>query len=216
MHKEDKDFEYAKLFLQQHCASSVELKVWSEWLSFKGTSKSQQWLYLYHFAPSIFAWGTTTNSSNRLRCASLFHTKLTGKYDRRVDYLMLKIIFGMLAVWVFKCNQGEKATDIEGVLRNYFDEQAHCYRGFHGQNRKEISEEIYKKFQYTPHYLSLPIETRTDFERFMTEVFFAFRKHPKNSRRTFYWGDSLEPGFLPKIGLGTLESAVEATLRVKF
>lgn len=71
-------------------------------------------------------------------------------------------------------------------------------------------------FRQTAHYLSLPAAVRSDFEQFISEVSFAFRKHPRNPKRTFYWGDSLDPGFLETIGLKHLEPAVEQALRVRF
>ena len=38
----------------------------------------------------VFNWGTMSPNNNRIRLSSIFNNKLTGKYDRRVDYLMLK------------------------------------------------------------------------------------------------------------------------------
>lgn len=128
---------------------------------------------------------------------------------------MLKVIEGAPDAWVFECREGDDATDIEGALRDRF-EQAHCYRGFRGTNRKDISREIHSAFQDTQHYRDLPSATRRHFEQFMTEVFYGFRKHPKSPKRTFYWGDCLEPGFLHTLDLGHLEHAVEAALLVKF
>ena len=57
---------------------------------------------------------------------------------------------------------------------------------------------------------------KIEFERFLREVYFAFRTHPRNSKRKFHWGDCLEPGFLRTIGVVELEPVVERVLRVRF
>lgn len=209
------EFDGAYDFLRGSAARSLMVGSWSDWKSFKRTSASRQWLYLYRFNKSRFAWGTTTGASDRLRRASMFDQKLTGKYDRRVDYLMLKVIHGMPDVAVFECRKDELAVDIEGALREYFA-QSHCYRGFRGATRALISREIHDEFKETLHYRSLPQSVRDGFEVFMAQAFYARRVHPKNPKRTFYWGDCLEPGFLRDIELQHLEASIEQALQVRF
>lgn len=67
---------------------------WQDWIRFVQESASPGWIYFVQFGTTIFAWGTASGKGERLRKSSIFDEKLTGKYDRRVDYLMLKIIEG--------------------------------------------------------------------------------------------------------------------------
>ena len=50
----------------------------------------------------------------------------------------------------------------------------------------------------------------------MNNVFFARRVHPKNPKRIFYWGDSLEPNFLQVINCGHYEQTIEKVFKVNF
>ena len=63
-------------------------------------------------------------NNNRIRLSSIFNNKLTGKYDRRVDYLMLKKIFGLEKVIIFKFNTRDETLFTRGKLKhqriNYF------------------------------------------------------------------------------------------------
>lgn len=192
---------------------SRKIESWDDWLAFKRESEKLQWLYLYAFNSRVYAWGKSTQSSDRLRKAGLFHEKLTGKYDRRVDYLMLKKVYGMPEVWVFEAHA--EAIEAESEMKRRFG-QDHCYRGLVGANRREVSQSITKKFKKTQHWRSLTDATRSGFNEYLELVYFAMLRHPKNPKRTFYWGDSLEPGFLRTIGLKYLEPAVEQALGVRF
>ena len=61
----------------------------------KVINKNQKYIYFIHWShQDIYSWGTMSGSSNRLRKSSIMNKKLTGKYDRRVDYLMLLKIYG--------------------------------------------------------------------------------------------------------------------------
>ena len=66
--------------------------------------KGDQFLYLivWNLNDSIFSWGTMSGSSDRIRNSSILNKKLTGKYDRRVDYLMLKKIESLETIYLFK------------------------------------------------------------------------------------------------------------------
>ena len=85
------EFEIAKSFMDARAVRSETVATQERWTAFKAASTLRQWIYLYHFGASknldIIAWGTSTNSSDRIRKASIFDPKLTGKYDRRLDYL---------------------------------------------------------------------------------------------------------------------------------
>lgn len=211
------NFETAKTFLTHATKKSEEVFTQDGWSAFKANCDSKQWLYLYGFGlnigKDIVAFGTSTNSSDRVRKASIFNSKLTGKYDRRIDYLMLKQIYGMPRIIVFEAKG--LAVDIENELKQSFG-QNHCYRGLQGADRKEIASNIVLSFQSTSHYQNLPQSDKVAFEKFLTEIYFAFRKHPLNPKRTFFWGDCLEPGFLKTIDAADLEPVVERVLKVRF
>ncbi len=126
---------------------------------------------------------------------------------------MLKEIYGMPDIFVFEARN--KATDIETDLKNKFG-QRHCFRGLLGADRNEMSQNIVEKFMTTSHFVSLSETEKTEFKRFLVSIYFAKRHHPKNPKRTFFWGDCLEPGFLRTIGVPELEPVIERVLRVKF
>jgi len=209
------DSNYCLKFLKIKTRSQnfAEILTWGDWLNYKRGRKNKSWLYLYIFTPKICAWGTTSNTSDRLRKACLFNPKPTGKYDRRVDYLMLKIIFKMPTVWVFK-SLG-KATELESALKKQFG-QNHCYRGIPGRCRMEISNNIVEMFKKTTHWKSLSWSIREKFQKYLDKAYFRFLKHPDNPKRTFHFGDSLEPGFLRKVGFANLVPAIEKVLNVEY
>jgi len=206
------EFEASRRFLERESRRSAQIADPEAWRRFKAESERREWIYLWRFSEGIYAWGTCSNANDRVRKSSLLDSKLTGKYDRRVDYQMLKLIHGDPRLWAFEANG---ATEIERRLRTSFG-QSHCYRGLPGSDREEISRGIVERFRRTPHYDRLGPATRAGFERYLSEVFFARRRHPTKPKRRFYWGDSLEPGFLRLIGLGEFEAPVEEALRVRF
>lgn len=206
------EFETSRRFLAEESWRSAPIADPAAWRRFKTESQVREWIYLWRFSEESYAWGTCSNTNDRVRKSSLFEPKLTGKYDRRVDYLMLKLLHGTPKLWAFEAND---ARAIEQRLRVNFG-QAHCYRGLPGSDREEISCAIVERFRRSPHYQQLGTATRAGFERYLADVFFARRRHPANPQRTFFWGDSLEPGFLRCIGLEELERPVEETLQVRF
>jgi hypothetical protein len=200
-------------YLNQSCINSKLITTNEDWKSFKKRSSQYVYFIIWNHIDDIFSWGTTSGVSDRIRKSSLLNYKLTGKYDRRVDYLMLKIIYGNPKVIVFEMPQ--KATIYETYLKNCFS-QIHCWNGLIGKDRNEISKGIIQEFKKTNHYKSLSTIDKEEFEDYLNYVFFAKRVHPKNSKRTFYWGDSLEPGFLTVIGCSRYEQVIENVLKVKF
>jgi hypothetical protein len=217
--KVDKFNSPAFKFFAKHTCRRIEVREWSDWLRFKKESANRQWIYLYRFEngvlPIVEAWGTSAKTNDRLRKAGLFHRKLAGKYDRRVDLLMLREIYGMPKVWVFEASNDTKAREIEGEFCRKCN-QKHCYSGFSGTAREEISREIIAEFEETRHWRELCEPDRIGFKRYLSEVFFRRRTHPRNPNRMFNFGDSLEPGFLRELGFRDLEPAIERALRVEF
>jgi hypothetical protein len=186
-----------------------------EWRKFRAACLNKQWIYLIGWSPHRFAWGTSTGATDRLRKSSVFNPKLTGKYDRRVDYMMLKFIHVPPRVVVFETLAAP--TIAERQLRTMCG-QNHCWIGFDGPDRSDVSKQIVAEFKQTSHYERLSPSDKSDFEEFLEEVYFASRWIPgaNGRRRTFYWGDSLEPKFLRRIGEGHLEPALERVLGVQF
>jgi len=185
--------EHCLEFLTERSARSVPISEWEEWGELKYTGTAQ-WLYI--FSPVICAWGTTSARSDRPRKTSLFHEKLTGKYDRRLDYLLLKRIHGLPAFWVFEPTALEETVQVEHALKQGLGGQRHFFTGFGHIDRSDISRQIMVDFKNTAHWINLSEETKDYFNQYLNEVYYCFREHPNNPRRKFHFGDSLEPGFL--------------------
>lgn len=181
----------------------------------KFINKGRKYLYfiLWSSDSNIYSWGTMSGSSNRIRKSSILNSKLTGKYDRRVDYLMLKKIYDLENIYVFETL--EDPTIVEGMLKALHGEKF-CYNGIKGRNRDEISRSIYEMFKSTGGYSKLANEDKTNFDYYFNSVYLAKMRHPDNPKRTFYYGDSLEPKFLRTIGKEFLEPSIERVLDVKF
>ena len=188
----------------------------SEMKVFKKNSMVNKYVYLIKWSDSMFSWGTMSNSNDRIRKSSVLNKKLTGKYDRRVDYLILKIMYGLPIIYVFEFQENERTY--EGHIKKHFN-QSHCYRGFNGSDRREISTSLLAQFQLTEYYKSLTSTDRSLFEEYMEDVFFnesAWRPI-RGSSRSWAWGDSLEPNFLErKLNNKYLETGIETVLNVKF
>lgn len=163
----------------------------------------------------VFNWGTMSPNNNRIRLSSIFNNKLTGKYDRRVDYLMLKKIFGLEKVIIFKFNTRDETLIHERKIKTSKN-QLFCFSGIDGENRHEISKNIYKSFVETKWFKSFEQKDKKLFDEFFSDVFLGKLRHPKNPKRTFYYGDCLEPKFLVTINKEYLEDSVEKVLDVRF
>ena len=150
--------------------------------------------------------------SNRIRKSSILNKKLTGKYDRRVDYLMLLKIHGFESIYLFEMNN---TRHHEKHICNEL-KQKHCFYGIKGNNRDEISKTLYSKFKLTEWYSEFNEDDQRLFNEFFYEIFLGKMKHPENPNRTFYYGDCLEPKFLPKINKEYLEPVIEKILDVNF
>jgi|TARA_B110000008_G_C16802685_1_gene497413 hypothetical protein len=181
----------------------------------KYKKKNTQYLYfiLWNSKKDIFSWGTMSGSSDRIRKSSILNKKLTGKYDRRVDYLMLKKIIGFDKIYLFETI--EKSTIIESEIKNLLNVKS-CFYGLKGTNRDEISQNLYSKFKLTDHSINQSETDKKNFDLFFHEIFLGKKRHPENPKRTFFYGDCLEPGFLKKINYGYLESSIENMLDVVF
>lgn len=207
------EVEGAHRFLVEQCVRCIQVHEWEDWLAFRSSSKHQSWVYFVRFGEAIFAWGTASGKGERLRATSLFHEKLSGKYDRRVDYLMLKILHDEPDVWAFEM---EDAKRVEELLRARVGHR-YCFGGIPATDRREISKLIFRDLQKTAHWQGQSSETKRLFLRYLDEVYFANLSHPEDENRHFHFGDSLEPGFIERaLGKSELIPAIEVVLRVRF
>ena len=71
-------------------------------------------------------------------------------------------------------------------------------------------------FKKTDWFKKFDNSLKTLFDEFFHEVFLGKIKHPINPKRTFYYGDCLEPKFLRTIEKEYLEDSVEKILDVHF
>ena len=92
-------------YLQENCVSHKLIQINEDWKSFKKSNGQYVYFIIWNENSEIFSWGTTSGKSDRIRKSSILNDKLTGKYDRRVDYLMLKIIHGNPKIYIFEMPQ---------------------------------------------------------------------------------------------------------------
>tara|TARA_B100001287_G_scaffold211508_1_gene180339 strand:- start:645 stop:1028 length:384 start_codon:yes stop_codon:yes gene_type:complete len=87
----------------------------------KNIKSTSEYLYfiLWSSEDNIYSWGTMSARGNRIRKSSILNKKLTGKYDRRVDYLMLLKIHGFESIYLFEMNNTRHhSVDTRSRLRN--------------------------------------------------------------------------------------------------
>ena len=199
-------------FLSENSSKEITTTYESDLKEF--LEKESKYLYLIVWSEEneIFSWGTMSRSSDRIRKSSLLNKKLTGKYDRRIDYLMLKKLYPKFKLKVYKT---EKSIILENHLKQVFN-QKHCHKGISGNNRDDISKFIYSQFKDSEHYKIQSELDKNLFEEFFNSIFLGKMRHPNNPKRTFYWGDCLEPKFLRTIGKERYEPVIERVLDVKF
>jgi len=103
-------------------------------------------------------------------------------------------------------------AELRARVRNRY-----CFAGIQAQDRRGISKAILKTFMETSHWIRQSPEVQFLFVKFLDEIYFAGLSHPDDPKRTFHFGDSLEPGFIDRtLGRPELIPAIEAALRVQF
>ena len=199
-------------YLKLNSLSYFECKTEKE---FKEKYDNSNSVYLIKWKKGeVFNWGTMGPNSNRVRKSSVLNNFLTGKYDRRVDYLMFHKIFGLEIVYIFKFNSRDDSRFHEKTIR-LSKNQRHCFSGIEGNNRDEISINIYSIFKQTEWYNQFDVKLKNQFDEFFYEVFLGNLKHPRRNV-SFKHGDVLEPKFLRTIGREYLEPVIEQVLDVKY
>ena len=81
--------------LKKETSSFIETTNEQEIKRYRKSGNQFLYLIIWNLNDGIFSWGTMSGSSDRIRKSSILNKKLTGKYDRRVDYLMLKKVEGL-------------------------------------------------------------------------------------------------------------------------
>ena len=199
--------------LKKETSSFIETTNEQEIKRYRKSGNQFLYLIIWNLNDGIFSWGTMSGSSDRIRKSSILNKKLTGKYDRRVDYLMLKKVEGLEKIYLFQTN--EKATILESNIKDILNVNS-CFYGLKGTSRDEISQNLYSKFKLTNHFINQTESDKDNFELFFYKIFLGKKRHPDNPTRTFFYGDCLEPGFLKKIDYEYLEPAIENILDVYF
>lgn len=199
-------------FFQKNSLSNFSFTTEIEMKRLLNSKSKYVYLIIWSSTKNIYSWGTMSGGSNRIRKSSILNKKLTGKYDRRVDYLMLKKILGFEKIFLFEF---ENPVKYESLLKTTLN-QKHCYVGLDGNNREEISLNIYESFKLSNWFCQFDNHTIKLFDEFFNDIFLGKMKHPENPKRTFYYGDCLEPKFMVTINKKYLEPVIESVLDVKF
>jgi hypothetical protein len=207
-------------YLKQNSIRSAVVADMDQVNQFLKTSKHKGWVYLIRFngAQDRFAWGTTSKAGKRIRNSCIFDSKLTGKYDRRVDYLMLKQIHGLKSVHLFECRGNE--VEVEEGLRQVLQpgtSRGPCMSGFVAKDRDGIAREILGEFKKISGYARMSAQEQALFLEFCESFWLGKLKHPTKPKRTFYYGDCLEPNFIGRtLSRADLEPVIERALQVRF
>ena len=205
-------FNQSLEYLKSNCVSFFDCMSEQE---FKMKYQKSYSVYLIKWKMNeVFSWGTMSPKSNRIRKSSIFNNVLYGKYDRRVDYLMLLKIYGLEKVFVFDFRTKEDSRICEETIK-LSKNQRHCFSGIIGKDRDEISKNIYSLFKKTPWYEKFDESTKVLFDEFFNDVFMGKVKHPRRNI-VFKHGDVLEPKFLRELNKDYLEPIVEKVLSVNF
>ena len=188
-----------------------------DWQEFITTSQNEQWVYVIEFSEAISAWGTASGKGNRFIKSGLLQSNLTGKYDRRGDYMMLKKIYGQPKITVFElsCDATIPEQKLRLQIHGHTGRGSACYIGFQNRDRDGITTEIYSLFKENDAYKRSTDNHRVLFDEFIRNFYLARLRHPQNPKRTFYYGDCMEPNFIRRtLNRPDLADAVCAILGV--
>lgn len=187
------------------------------WRRFAKSNPNKQWVYVLAFSDDVCAWGTASGNGERLIKTGMLQKRFVGKYDRRVDYCMLKLIYRPPEIAVFEFNCDARGSEQE--LRSRIWSAAvkgPCVVGIPCTDRDSMSRTIFGWFKKTGHWRESLQSDRDLFDEFFERYFLAKLRHPRRSA-SFYYGDCTEPGFLDRtFQRSDLVEAVERILGVDF
>jgi hypothetical protein len=198
----------------------AEISTWAEAREFFQTSTCCNWVYVILFSNQdwTYAFGTASKDGRKLKNSGLFQRKLTGKYDRRGEYLMLRQIYGsahqirLFEIEDARKSEGERVREICGDNAS----GGTCLSGFAVHDRDSIVREIFDRFKMTVRYRHLFPRHARLFEEFIYDFYLAKLKHPHRNA-SFHHGDCMEPNFLGRtLARNDIEEAVALALDVEF
>ena len=210
--------EYSETFqfLKSKSMRHADVVSWNDCKAFFSTPQVKEWIYLIKFSETIFSWGTASGDGDRLKKTGLLQEKLVGKYDRKVDYLMLRAVHGVPLITIFEV---PNAVAVEQERRAFYygrTSKGSCMRGFKEYERDKIAREVYGLFKTTAIFVALNENERNLLEDFVNNYWLAKLKHPRR-KASFYYGDCLEPNFLDReLGRHDFIPLLEKIFSVKF
>jgi hypothetical protein len=205
-------------FFSSVALRSATIRTWADARVFLTGSAYPNWVYVVLFSDAdwIYSFGTASNDGTRLKKTGLLQRKLTGKYDRRGDYLMLKAIYGSPVILLFEVEEAVKAEQERRSQIYSGNRKGACLRGFVCEDRDSITREIVRRFRSTNRYRNLQPHHARLFDEFIDGFYLAKLKHPHRNA-TFYYGDCMEPNFIGRtLGRIDIEEAVSIALDVEF
>ena len=204
------NYNQAFEILNDKSESCSKIEQWNDFIQLRNQVKFEEpsWVYLIKFSREIFAWGTASKKGDRLRKMSLFHPSSSGKYDRIVDYHMLKQVNDDFEFHVFLFLSREESIKAEGLLREVNGQNA-CFGGIFG-SRQEITRQIFNRLRKTQFWTqNLDDKTKELFSEFIKERLYQTRNQ---NGRTWNNGDILEPGALERFSLDKYINPIEKVL----
>ena len=182
------------------------------------SQNNQHYLYLISWEEELEfgAWGTSSNPKRRLRNAMVFHDGLTGKYDRRVDYLIARRLWGYPIIRIFSIVNKDSALRLEQEIGTHVvhpnrPEIEHCFY-CHTENdipasRQLVSQRLLNLFEQDG-FNRAPPDNVTAFMCYWNYIFLRPDEQPNGFRN----GDSLEPRYLSEKYLNVPPLAIESII----
>jgi hypothetical protein len=201
--------------LRESCSRSATVMTEAEWLNWVERSGSREWLYVVRWSenPLMFTFGSTGGDGRRLRFSGVFNSVLVGRPDYRVDFIMMRKIFGPPKIEIFEYN---RPTDdrYNQIMRKL--NLKHPWYGIKAEVAGDLTKSIYVGFKHSKFWKSLDKETQNLFDEYMTDVYFGRLKHPRNATRQCNWGDTVDAEFLELVNKAHLIPAIEKVLELEF
>jgi hypothetical protein len=201
--------------LREASSRSTTLATEQEWANWVERATYREWVYLITWStkPLLFTFGSTGGDGRRLRYSGVFNSVLIGKPEYRVDYIMMRKIFGAGSIEIFEY---DRPTDdrVNQVLKKL--NLTHPWYGIKANEPGDLTKSIYVGFKHSKHWRDQTDEVKKLFDEYMNDVYFAKLKHPRNENRHYYWGETVDAEFLELIDKAHLIPAVEKVLGLEF